>query len=168
MYAKLLASSMDRKSANGALPAFVEMIKQLTSDEAKLMKLLILPEAFPLLFIRAQSKQPEEGGYDVATNVTLLGESAQLSAPEMTPTYLDNLRRLGLIEIPDNYEYTDKSLYTELENSRDVLTYKRQIAEWDLIFTSTRSAVKLTSLGEHFGKVCITGTGLRSSPPVSS
>ena len=36
MYANLLASAMDKSTADGAHPAFVEIIKQLTPDEAKI------------------------------------------------------------------------------------------------------------------------------------
>ena len=37
MYARLLASAMDERSADGAHPSFVNIIQQLTSDEAKIL-----------------------------------------------------------------------------------------------------------------------------------
>ncbi|OWF71984.1 hypothetical protein B4903_22605 [Yersinia frederiksenii] len=39
LYANLLASSMNKDTANSTHPSFVDIIKQLTSDEAKLFKL---------------------------------------------------------------------------------------------------------------------------------
>src|SRR5207245_353571 len=45
MYANLLAASMDTRTASGAHPAFVEIIRQLTPDEAKLVRLLAIPRA---------------------------------------------------------------------------------------------------------------------------
>ncbi|MFD2454137.1 DUF4393 domain-containing protein [Ideonella paludis] len=47
LYANLIAASMDKTTAAGAHPAFVEIIKQLTPDEAKLVGLFIRPRAFP-------------------------------------------------------------------------------------------------------------------------
>lgn len=60
LYANLLASSMDRKTASGAHPAFVEIIKQLTPDEAKLVKLFTADRAYALLSLRSSYRVEDE------------------------------------------------------------------------------------------------------------
>jgi hypothetical protein len=52
MYANLLATAMDSNTANGAHPAFVEIIKQLTADEAKLVILFAQDIQLPLITLR--------------------------------------------------------------------------------------------------------------------
>ena len=109
MYANLLAASMDKATASGAHPAFVEIIKQLTPDEAKLVALFIHQMPFPLLNVRWEYKTPTEektGGQEVLVNFSLLGAQARLEFAHLTPTYIDNLCRLGLAEIHSMWQYT--------------------------------------------------------------
>ncbi|WP_452178439.1 Abi-alpha family protein [Ideonella paludis] len=55
-----------------------------------------------MLNVRREYKQqtPEKsGGKDVMINFSLLGQEANLEFPHLTPTYIDNLCRLGLAEV---------------------------------------------------------------------
>lgn len=65
MYANLLAAAMDKSTASGAHPAFVEIIKQLTPDEAKLIGLFINHMPFPLIDVRREYKlqTPRKNGW---------------------------------------------------------------------------------------------------------
>jgi Abortive infection alpha len=103
MYANLLAASMDKSTAQGAHPAFVEIIRQLTPDEAKLVSLFLKEMPFPLLNVRWEYKTPTEekkGGLDVLVNFSQLGEAAGCEFIHLVPAYIDNLCRLGLADIP--------------------------------------------------------------------
>lgn len=159
MYANLLATAMNRKVASGAHPAFVEFIKQLTSDEAKLIRSFLEPnEAFPIVTVKAADTEESDGSWDIAVNVSLLGENSSLDLPDFTPSYIDNLCRLGLIEIREDWAYTDAKVYLELESSSKIAAYKTLIEkEWGQVFSLERRAVHLTNLGRQFGKVCVSG-----------
>lgn len=157
MYANLLAAAMDKNTASGAHPAFVEIIKQLTPDEAKLMAYFMKPQPFPVVSVRADNKEVGRGGFDIAVNVSLFGEKAGLTFPELVPTYLDNLGRLGLIDIQQAYTYTNKTLYEELEGSRKIASYREQVASIDHVFTLLRGGLAVTNLGKQFGSVCVKG-----------
>ncbi|HZL12664.1 MAG TPA: DUF4393 domain-containing protein, partial [Verrucomicrobiae bacterium] len=57
MFAKLFATAMDEKTADAAHPSFVEIIKQLSADEAKICRLLKKkPETIPI--VQVFEKQP--------------------------------------------------------------------------------------------------------------
>ncbi|KWS56740.1 MULTISPECIES: DUF4393 domain-containing protein [Pseudomonas syringae group] len=159
MYANLLAAAMNVKRAGGAHPAFVEIIKQLTSDEAKLMQFFVIQEiAFPLVTVKAVEKNAGGAHWEFAVNVSLLGEAAGIDLIEFTPSYLDNLARLGLIELKRTWSYTEKGLYSELENSTKIAMLRKEIEEeHDRIFSMERGAVALTNFGEQFGDICILG-----------
>jgi hypothetical protein len=160
LYANLLASSMDRKTASGAHPAFVEIIKQLTPDEAKLVKLFTADRAYALLSLRSNYRVEDEmhrGGNEVLVNFSLLGVEAGVEFPQLTPAYLDNLCRLGLAEIPGmGYEYTAKGVYEPLENHPEVLSTKQQI-ELDpaRVCEMMRGGLRVTTLGKQFAQVCV-------------
>lgn len=163
LYANLLAAAMDKTTASGAHPAFVEIIKQLTPDEAKLVQLFVIPQAFPLLTVRWEYKAPtpeESGGMDVLVNFSLLGGQAGVEFPHLTPTYLDNLCRLGLAEIPQMFEYTGKGVYEPLENAQEVLNAKARIEanpKWRV--QMQRQGLRVTELGKQFANVCVLRKG---------
>jgi len=166
MYANLLASAMDRNTADGAHPAFVEIIKQLTSDEAKIIPLLDGRRAYPLLNIRADYKEGIEGktgGVDVLMNFSLLGVQAGVEHPDLTPTYLNNLCRLGLIDFPGmGFTYTTPGVYDPLESDPQILRIKAEIERDPLReFKAVRSGLRITSLGKQFGDVCVRGHGAK-------
>lgn len=159
MYANLLAAAMDKNTAEGAHPAFVEIIKQLTPDEAKLIAYFMEPLPFPLVTVRAENREYSKGGYDVAVNVSLFGEMAALTLPLQTPTYLDNLCRLGLIDIQPKYSYIDGTFYEELECSEKVKIHQEHVLSEDHTFRLVRGAVMVTNLGMQFGKICVGAHG---------
>ena len=120
MYANLLATAMDSSTALGAHPAFVEIIRQLTPDEAKLVSLFLQDIAFPLLNVRWEYKEQTEerkGGLDVLVNHSQLGEAAGCEFNHLVPAYIHNLCRPGLADVPAMFVYMSPGVYDTLENS---------------------------------------------------
>lgn len=159
LYANLLAAAMDKSTAQGAHPAFVEIIKQLTPDEAKLVALFVNDTTLPLINLRWEFKSNSDGktgGKDVLVHFSHLGFIAGCEFPHMAPTYLDNLCRLGLAEIPTFWEYTAKGVYDALENDPLVKAAKASIegnAEIQPIIE--KKGLRVTELGKQFTRVCV-------------
>jgi hypothetical protein len=76
LYANLLAASMDKSTATTAHPAFTEIIKQLTPDEAKLLALFPSDPNMPIIDIRRSSKSGGTEYFSVVSNYSLLGQMA--------------------------------------------------------------------------------------------
>lgn len=160
LYANLLASSMDKKTASGAHPAFVEIIKQLTPDEAKIVALFSSARAFPLLNVQANHKEdPEQlkGGNTMLSHFSLLGEEAGVEFVSLVPAYLDNLCRLGLADyLGSGQYYTAPGIYDPLENHPRVLALKAEIeADPEMQCDLEKTGLILTDLGKQFAKVCV-------------
>jgi hypothetical protein len=157
MYANLLASAMDKKTAAIAHPAFVEIIKQLTPDEAKLMTMFLKPEPFPIASVRAEMTD-HSGGVTLAYNLSLFGARANLEIEDLVPSYLDNLERLGLIDLKTESSYTGAGMYDELEQSEGMESWKVYVEKMpDRTFRIVRGRVQLTNLGAQFGGACVLG-----------
>jgi hypothetical protein len=158
-YANLLAAAMDKATAQGAHPAFVEIIKQLTPDEAKLVKLLVGDLVLPLLNLRWELKPNPEGrtgGKSVLMNFSHLGVIAGCEYPQMTPTYLDNLCRLGLAEIPAFGEYTTKSVYDSLESDPVIKAVMAELEKnAEITPVLERKHLRVTELGKQFARTCV-------------
>lgn len=159
LYANLLAAAMYDKMKNGAHPAFVEVIKQLTPDDARLIRLFTNPRPFPLLTVRyewKENKSPKIGGEDVLVHFSRLGIDAHLECPDMTPTFIDNICRLKLAEIPAMFVYTSLGVYEPLENSSEVQDAKKKIEENpELKCVLQREGLRITEFGKQFVKICV-------------
>jgi hypothetical protein len=160
MYANLLAASMDTQTAFEAHPSFVDIIKQISPDEARLLKIMAVPQALPLLEVRWEYTVQDEdhsGGQYIQRNFSILGYQSGCTFPELTPRYLDNICRLGLGHIDTLFEYTGKGVYDELEQHQMILDLKNSFDEIpDRSITIKRRGLQITDLGEQFIKICVT------------
>lgn len=157
LYANLLAASMDKSTASTAHPAFTEIIKQLTPDEAKIISLFPENISMPVIDIRRITKGGQVNGhFNVFINHSMLGELAGCEHISLVPAYIDNLIRLGLMEIPSGEAYTAETLYTPLENSKLANLFKQEIekdSEYECQFN--RKYAIVTALGRQFADVCV-------------
>lgn len=157
MYANLLAASMQADKKWTVHPSFVDIIKQLTPDEAKILK-AIPPSIYsyiPVLDVRI--KHPGKTGFQVVySNYSNIAEGI-CECPQNISAYLENLDRLKLIELDKMQYLTDTKLYEALEQSETIQNIiNRSLGEGD---TSEfqHGCFRLTSFGLSFVKTCILG-----------
>lgn len=158
LWANLIASEMDKRTADGVLPSFGEILKELTSDEAKILDAIKDGDDVPIVRIQqAVFKEGHKtGAEDVEKNLSHIGFKAGCQFPRQAPAYLDNLARLRLIEFlaygtkyPDHL-YTDLKADPEIEKLR--LQY-HQPPERQASYIP--SGLELTALGRSFIKACV-------------
>lgn len=155
MYANLLASAMDKESSSDAHPSFVELIKQMTSDDAKVMAAFKSISVYPIIHIRSENIDGS-GGFIHTSHINRFDEIAALDRPNMTPYYVDNLRRLGLVEIPPMSSLVAQGVYEGLESCECAKAAIEDI-EKDPGRRAVihRLAVRLTPMGHLFIKACV-------------
>ena len=119
-YLNLLAATMDSATARRVHPAFVQVLRQFTPDEARIFSLLDTDGPYPVLTVQARRKF---GGYTHTElrNFNLLGEQAGCDFPERAPLYLDNLCRLGLTEMRAARLSEDARMFKAVEQHPRVL-----------------------------------------------
>lgn len=128
LYANLLATAMDKDTAINAHPGYVEVIKNLTPDEALLLKVFISKPMIPVIDVKAFAND-ERNFQIVVKNYSNIDKEVNLVNPSLLAEYLDNLRRLGLIEIPFDRSMAEKNTYEPLENNADLDEAKRIVQE---------------------------------------
>jgi len=100
MYLGLLTSSMDSRVSENVHPAFVEIIRQLTAEEAYLLNYFFQRSSgLPIVELRV-TQQPS-GYRTLARHLTdtVDRESGEKTANPRLPAMIDNWRRLGLVEV---------------------------------------------------------------------
>lgn len=155
LYANLLATSMDSETARNAHPGFVEIIRNLNSDEAKLLSYLLSVGPQPIIDIRQEEKS-SGSGYEISESVCTLGHDASLEHRDLVGTYLDNLERLGLVEIPRGRFLTSDGVYDRILNDPPVKAIEEKInASENHKAAFVKYFVRLTQLGRLFGAACV-------------
>lgn len=157
MYANLLANSMNKVVKNGVHPGFVEIIKQLSPDEAKILKYMKSNTTIPTITLRYVRNAG--GGIDIIKNFSDVGELASCENPEDVNIYFDNLIRLGLlIDSGGVASLTDKTRYEPLKKHKTITSNVSDIAVKFLGFDKTsfeEGYVSLTSYGKKFCSICL-------------
>ncbi|QGQ97074.1 DUF4393 domain-containing protein [Paenibacillus psychroresistens] len=152
MFSNLLATSMNSEIAKMAHPSFVEIIKQLTSDEAKILKLIKTNNFMPIIDL---NRLVEGSSFSIVVkNFTIIQYSIGCEFPELGSSYIENINRLGLIQI-NNTSLTDKTYYNDLENHIQILSRIKQIEDDGLQYQINKFIYHRTSFGQKFYNACI-------------
>lgn len=167
LYANLLATSIDSETAKNAHPGFVQILKNMSPDEARIMKYLAIADPQPIIDIVA--KRQKQTAYMVLyRNFSFIGKKSQCEFQELTPSYLDNLCRLGLTEIPNAVQLVDDESekidqnYEELQSDKELDKIKRKIdTEKDHSIDFHRKLLELTNLGRQFCSACVIDKNLQ-------
>jgi len=157
LYANLLANSMNKVVKNGIHPGFVEIIKQLSPDEAKILKYMHMHSSIPTITLRYEDKNG--GGIDAIKNFSNIGEITNCEMPDNAPMYFNNMVRLGLLYDADGMSsFTDKTHYDPLKKHPKITNYaKNDIAKAKGFekFNFSESIIGLSEYGKRFCEICI-------------
>ena len=154
MFATLIATSMDTRTSGLAHPGYVEVIKQLTPDEARIVRHFADHAAIPLVDIHV--KETATRGYKVlARNISAVGGHVEISNGGMLQAYFDNLARLGLISI-EKAEILEADVYDEIIESPAIKSKLEGVnAKENRTAQVIRKHARRTSYGLQFIAACI-------------
>jgi len=154
MYLSLLATAMDGRVAAEAHPAFVEIIKQLNSEEAALIRgILRSRDAIPIAEIRVTTVD-KQSWKTLANHMLNLTDSETAIPVENSrgPAMVDNWIRLGLVEVDYTKHLTDAESYAWVDKRPEVIRY-RQLHENETQKISFANGIIIrTALGIQFAK----------------
>lgn len=155
LYANLLASSIDIETAKNAHPGFVEIIRNISSDEARILKFLFINGSQPIIDIVKRNKD-NAGEIIIREFICLIPEQAQCELTGLIGSYLVNLQRLGLILIDKTAGFTNDEVYKNIIEDPDVVAVCKNI---DILADFESKIVKyytrMTQYGYQFGEACI-------------
>ncbi len=157
MLARLLAIAIDQGHSPMAHPAFAYVISNLGSDEARLLAHFKKDEPLPLLNLRWEYKPAsgKQGGKEVLQNFSHLALAADCQHPELCPTYIDNLCRLGLAEMPAFYQYLDDA-YAGMEADPLIRSLIADVeSSHERMAVLERRGLRVTAMGRQFIRVCL-------------
>lgn len=163
MFANLIANSLDSTTVLKAHPSFVDIIKNLSPDEGLILKVfssqhndLSVSQSLTVVDVKLEDKK-DVGGYTILLrNVSQIGKKAGCKHEELTPNYLDNLCRLGILEMPPGRSIKDPKKYEDIINDPLVEQFKNRLKDHkDHSIGFNRKLITVTCLGRQFINACI-------------
>lgn len=151
-FALLIAQSMDRRAAHTVLPAYVEMLKQLSEDELLLLrdspKLGRFTPIADIVYV-----YPNEQVVAAYRNVLPPDAVAGIVHKDNIPQYVDNLLRLALVYRPLTKEAADTSYgsLSQMPFVQDLMKAAPSRAKAGL----EKSVIGLSDLGDKFVHACL-------------
>jgi hypothetical protein len=154
LYANLIATSMDKDTVKKAHPAFVEIIKNMTADEALIIK-KFTPGAYrPVMDIKIRISR-NKGADNFLNNYSKIGEEVGCKYPDLTPKYIDNLCRLGLLHIPAGQLLVGEHSYDVLTEDIGYKRTKKKAEGQGSVLLEKRKYIELTEFGIQFREACV-------------
>lgn len=149
MYANLLAKAMNIDEKEKVHPAFVELIKQITPREAVIFDRLYRTAIIPVMDLYIKTSTGNNAHIYNITTIT------DFSYNDVTIA-LDNLVRMGLIEIPFGEKYTEDSVYEMIRNTNAYSEERKLLEQMNIgEVKEEKKYIKKTFLGKAFFEVCL-------------
>ena len=159
LYASLLANSMNRQVCNAVHPCYVEIIKQLSQDDAKLLNYMYHNSIVPTISMRFSLGEGASG--KVLNDFTDVPESLGCMNSDNVEVCFNNLVRLGLVskhysglKFPDKVvkqlksHPTVQAKYREARETMEKLECFSKLNEYI-------GYIMLTDFGRDFCRVCV-------------
>ena len=166
LYVNLLAKASTVQTAHLAHPSFVNIINNLSPDEALLLKELHTAPAVPFVSAAAFKKDGSEEYLILAEILTGLEDVVPISFPENIVAYFSNFEGLGLVSIRRETHIANASLYQGLEDRYRLgcaetlkelyrVKFKQELPDELFVITFRRGNIVMTSVGKLFTDACI-------------
>lgn len=156
LYANLIANSMDKDTIKKAHPGFVEIIKNMTSDEGLILKVFIPDTYKPIMDVKLKLKKGNGGEHNLISNYSNIGIEAGCKYPDLTPKYIDNLCRLGLLHMPAGRHLVGQNAYDVLIKTKEYEKFKAKYETEHTGVSEIKKYIELTGLGIQFREACVT------------
>jgi hypothetical protein len=166
LFANLLVTSMDAARATNAHPAFVEMIKQLSPDEARILHaiartfhqsygVIYVYRAWDALKMNTTTGETEVRTAEVFGPYVTIGRYAACDHLSLMPGYITNLVRLQIVglHVPSGLTEEERD---DLEDDIIIRSKVSEIEKFGHRPIYRTGYIETTALGRQFFDACVT------------
>jgi hypothetical protein len=150
MFAKLLANSMNKNMSQYIQTSFVEIIKQMSPQDAQNLVDIFKNNISPICQIKNQKKDAHNS-YNIIHDLIYWDSAKDESEWKKNAVSINNLVRLGLIELNMETYLTDENSYDYYINSR----LYASLAKENTNIAINKGIIKTTAFGKSFAKICL-------------
>ena len=161
LYLRLLARSMDSDHIDDVHPAFVETIRQMSAEDALLIRHSLMPYGLQPIVEVGNRLGDSEGVYVNIRNLIDLRDSLDFTVRivnKRVPMMIDNWQRLGLVKVDFNRRVVGQGAYDWIESRPEVIQLRAEHAQ--TAATRTYEIRKGVLERTEFGKAFAMATAL--------
>jgi hypothetical protein len=147
---QLLRRSSDVRYEEDAHPAYERILADLSPDEGRILRLLLLGGPQPAVDVRTGGPLGMVKSELIAPGLNMIGARAGCRYVDRVPSYLNNLHRLGLVWF-SRETLRDAHRYQVIEAQPDVLAAMKSVRFAKVV----RRSIHLTPFGEDFCRECL-------------
>ena len=152
MFTNILLSEMNNKQQKKVLPSYIEIVKQLSRDDAKLLKFIKDNELSSEPIIKLKINFSDGGHATPSDDLLLIIKEEYKLIPAII---IDNLSRLKIIEIDFmNFRY-DQSLYDKAFQRIKSETPMGMISSPSQKLDYSKGMLKVTDYGKNLIDICL-------------
>ncbi len=148
--AQLLERSRDVWNTEDGHPAYARILEELAPDEARILMLLVNQGPQPSVDVRTGGPVGVVSSQLIAPGLNMIGARAGCRRVDQTPSYLNNLFRLGMVWF-SREPLRDPLEYQVVEAQPDVLEAMHSVRFAKVV----RRSIHLTPFGEDFCRTCL-------------
>lgn len=154
MYVELLAKASTASSASLAHPSFVNVINNLSPDEAVLLKTLRTNQSLPFVKIRLHQNGKQEWKL-LDPLYSPLAKVAGISFPNNVVAYVSNFEGLGILQVRTDVYMAGEGLYEPLElESKARYKAFEDVPEQKMQIKFQKGKIEVTPFGRLFLQAC--------------
>jgi hypothetical protein len=157
---ELLRRSADVNFDEGAHPAYMRILEDLSPDEARILRLLYEGGPQPSVDVRSGLLPLQSATELVEAGLNMIGPEAGVRHLHDVPAYLNNLFRLGLTwfsreSVPEQRAYQVLEAQPEVAKAMEKARHTRTV----------RRSILLTPFGRDFCELCLIDSARQPSEP---
>lgn len=154
MYIELLAKASTTSSASLAHPSFVNVINNLSPDEAVLLKALRTTQSLPFVETRLHQNGKQEWN-TLDPLYSPLSKVTGISFPNNVVAYVSNFEGLGILQVRTDLYMAGEGLYEPLElESKARFKGLEDIPEPKMQIKFKKGKIEVTPFGRLFLQAC--------------
>lgn len=159
MFENLLVSDMDSRKKNRVLPSYIEIIKQLSPDDAKFLKLLKNKNGnfCSIELIGEHDNGITNMHFDkyIIYDYRKEGSISKYHDKRLNPLVIDTLEKEKLIKTKYDAHFHNRDDEYECLFSSAKLNFHKELEE-EFHLNYNKGFVELTALGQNFVDICLT------------
>lgn len=152
MFVKLLGKTVDKEAQDLLHPSYPDIIKQMSSLDAKLLMVLKRNPRIPI--VNYISKRKGNTGFRMIQRDVVLSEEIQADEFHIAMS-ISALRRWGIISVNNGEWFTDDSQYGIFRQSEFFSSITKEHAQYNESVEIQKGICELTSFGHAFTHCCV-------------
>lgn len=153
MFENLLISDMDARKKGRVLPSYIEIIKQLSKEDALLLQFLKENQIMNDPIIKIKYIIDDKGNFTYASNNLFLVTNNNYKI--LNSIVIDNLLRLNIVNISFDLHRSDENIYSKCFSQIKDSTLFQKLPNGAKELGHSDGIIQITDFGKNFMNICL-------------